>query len=83
MIASTELTAYLQPSWKDLGQAYQITRERWKNDEHTVEVAYRITSLKPEQADAPRLLELDRATGGLKTACIMSATSRWARTPAA
>jgi hypothetical protein len=60
VIASTELTTYLRPRWKELGQVYQITRERWENHKHTIEVAYRITSLNPEQADAARLLELDR-----------------------
>ncbi len=66
MIASTELTAYLRPLWKDLGQVYQIARGRWEGDEHTVEVAYRITSLDPEQADAARLLELDRGHWGIE-----------------
>jgi predicted transposase YbfD/YdcC len=49
-----------------LQQVYQITRERWENDEHTVEVAYRITSLKPEKADAKRLLALDRGHWGIE-----------------
>jgi predicted transposase YbfD/YdcC len=66
VIASTELTAYLRPRWKDLGQVYRITRERWEGDKHTAEVAYRITSLKPEQADAARLLELDRGHWGIE-----------------
>lgn len=67
MIASTELTAYLRPHWKDLGQVYQITRERWGNDEpRTVEIAYRITSLTAEQANASRLLELDRGHWGIE-----------------
>lgn len=66
MIASTELTPYLQPHWPDLQQVYQITRERWKKGEHTVEVAYRITSLVPDRADAARLLELDRGHWGIE-----------------
>jgi Transposase DDE domain len=66
VIASTELTAYLRPLWKDLGQVYRITRERWADDEHTVEVAYRITSLRPEQAGAARLLQLDRGHWGIE-----------------
>jgi len=60
------LTAYLQPVWKDLGQVYQITRERWAGGQHSVEVAYRITSLKPVQANAARLLELDRGHWGIE-----------------
>jgi Transposase DDE domain len=66
VIASTELTAYLRPLWEDLGQVYQITRERRGSDGPTVEAAYRITSLKPEQADAARLLELDRGHWGIE-----------------
>jgi hypothetical protein len=66
VIASTELTAYLRPVWKGLGQVYQVTRERRVNGRHTVEVAYRITSLTPEQADAARLLELDRGHWGIE-----------------
>ena len=66
VVASTELTAYLQPVWKDLGQVYQITRERWAGGQHSVEVAYRITSLKPVQANAARLLELDRGHWGIE-----------------
>lgn len=66
VIASTELTAYLRPRWMDLGQVYQITRERWEDGKHTVEVAYRITSLEPKQADAARLLELDRGHWGIE-----------------
>jgi predicted transposase YbfD/YdcC len=66
VIASTELTAYLRPLWEDVGQVYQITRERREGDEHAVEVAYRITSLKHEQAGAARLLELDRGHWGIE-----------------
>lgn len=66
MIATTELATYLQPHWPDLQQVYQITRERWESGKHTVEVAYRITSLKPDQADAARLLELDRGHWGIE-----------------
>lgn len=66
MIASTELTAYLRPLWKDLGQVYRVTRERWERGEHAVEVAYRITSLGPDRADAARLLGLDRGHWGIE-----------------
>jgi hypothetical protein len=66
VIASTELTAYLRPLWEDLGQVDQITRERRGSDGTTIESAYRITRLKPEQADAGRLLELDRGHWGIE-----------------
>ncbi len=66
MVATTELTTYLQPHWPDLQQVYRITRERWESGEPTVEVAYRITSLQPDRADAARLLELDRGHWGIE-----------------
>jgi hypothetical protein len=66
LIASTELTAYLQPCWPGLQQVCQVTRERWEKGGHTVEVAYRITSLGPEVADAKRLLALDRGHWGIE-----------------
>lgn len=67
MVASTELTTYLRPLWPDLGQVYQITRERkGPGGPTTVEVAYRITSLGPDRADAARLLELDRGHWGIE-----------------
>jgi predicted transposase YbfD/YdcC len=47
-------------------QVYRITRERWEQGRHAVEVAYRITSLRPDQADASRLLELDRGHWGIE-----------------
>ena len=46
-------------------------------------MAYRITSLKPERADANRLLALDRGRRGSRTGCTTSATSLLVRTPAA
>ena len=60
------MTAYLQPCWPGLQQVCQITRERWEKGKHTVEVAYRITSLGPEKADAKRLLALDRGHWGIE-----------------
>jgi hypothetical protein len=43
-----------------------ITREWWETGDHTVEVAYRITRLSPDQADASRLLELDGGPWGIE-----------------
>jgi hypothetical protein len=60
------LTNYLRPDWPDVQQVYQITRERWEKGNHSVEVAYRITSLRPDQADARRLLALDRGHWGIE-----------------
>lgn len=66
LIATTELTSYLRPNWPGLEQVCQITRERWEKETHTLEVAYRITSLQPKQADARRLLSLDRGHWGIE-----------------
>lgn len=60
------MTAYLAESWPGLAQVYQVTRERWDRKGYSVEVAYRITSLSPKQADARRLLELDRGHWGIE-----------------
>ena len=69
VVATTELTTYLQSAWPGLQQVDQITRERReKGKKTTIEVAYRITSLKPEQADAARLLNLDRGHWGIENA---------------
>lgn len=43
-----------------------MTRERREDDKHTVETAYRITSLTAQQADAARLLKLDRGHWGIE-----------------
>jgi hypothetical protein len=56
----------LRPHWPGLEQVYQIRRERWEKGRHSVEVAYRITSLGREQADAERLLALDRGHWGIE-----------------
>jgi Transposase DDE domain len=66
LIASTELTAYLQPHWPGLQQVCQVTRQRWEKGKYSVEMAYRITSLKPPRADAKRLLALDRGHWGIE-----------------
>jgi hypothetical protein len=60
------LTSYLRATWPDLRQVCQITRERREKGTQTVEVAYRITSLEPERADARRLLALDRGHWGIE-----------------
>jgi predicted transposase YbfD/YdcC len=49
-----------------LHQVCQITRERWENGVHTIEMGYRISSLEPERADAQELLALDRGHWGIE-----------------
>jgi hypothetical protein len=50
----------LHQKWPGLRQGFELVRERTAKGQTTVEVAYGITSLRPEQADARRLLELVR-----------------------
>lgn len=58
--ASTALCGY--SDWPGLQQVFEITRSitRKKTGEHRTEVVYGVTSLRREQADAARLLELSR-----------------------
>lgn len=46
--------------WKGLAQGFEVTRERTVKGKKTVEVAYGITSLPPEKADAAALLRMLR-----------------------
>ena len=52
--------------WKELRQGFELTRERTVKGRTTVEVAFGITSLSPERADAQRLLELTRDHWGIE-----------------
>lgn len=47
--------------WRDVGQVIRVERERRVKGEATVEVAYFITSLSRQEADAERLLGLIRS----------------------
>ncbi len=46
--------------WPYLGQCFQVVRERTLQGQTVSQTTYGITSLKPEQADAGRLLKLVR-----------------------
>lgn len=50
----------LHQKWRGLAQGFELVRERTEKGKTSVEVVYGITSLKPEQADARRLLALVR-----------------------
>lgn len=50
----------LQQKWPGLAQGFELVRERTAKGKTTVEVVYGITSLKPQEADAKRLLRLVR-----------------------
>lgn len=56
----------LHHKWPGLAQGFEITRERTVKGIKTVEVVHGITSLKPEKADAKRLLWLARAHWGIE-----------------
>ena len=62
---STALNEYLD--WPGLGQVCCVERTRRRKGKESVEFAYAITSLPPERADAPRLLEIWRGHWGLRT----------------
>jgi hypothetical protein len=62
--ATTILT--LHRKWPGLAQGFELTRQRTVKGVTTHEVAYGITSLKPEQADARKLLELTRGHWGIE-----------------
>jgi hypothetical protein len=55
---TTILTLHQQ--WPGLAQGFELTRERTVKGQTSVEVVYGITSLRPEQAGAARLLGLVR-----------------------
>lgn len=58
--ASTELTAYLAPTWPFIAQVGQLTRTRTTQGQTRQEIVYLITSLAPRHASPFRLLELIR-----------------------
>ena len=62
--ATTILT--LHQKWPGLAQGFELTRKRTVKGQTTVEVVYGITSLKPEEANALRLLGLTRGHWGIE-----------------
>lgn len=56
----------LHQKWPGLAQGFELTRKRTIQGETTVEVIYGITSLKAEEADARKLLELTRGHWGIE-----------------
>jgi hypothetical protein len=52
--------------WAGLAQGFELVRERTVGGVTTVEVAYGITSLKKEEANARRLLGLTRGHWGIE-----------------
>jgi predicted transposase YbfD/YdcC len=56
----------LHQKWPGLAQAFELRRQRTVHGVTAQEVVYGITSLKPEQAQAKRLLELTRGHWGIE-----------------
>ena len=52
--------------WPGLAKGFELVRQRTEKGKTTVEVAYGITSLRPERADAARLLGLVREHGRIE-----------------
>jgi predicted transposase YbfD/YdcC len=65
VMTSTWLNDYYA-GWPQLAQVVRVERERQGNGETTVEVAYYITSLDRDRADARRLGELIRSHWGIE-----------------
>jgi predicted transposase YbfD/YdcC len=66
---TTELNSYLR--FPHLGQAFVIEREAMekKTGERTAEIAYGITSRPPEQANAQRVLQVNRGHWVIENRC--------------
>ncbi len=52
--------------WKGLKQGFELVRERTEKGKTTKETVHGITSLKPEQANPERLLDLTRGHWGIE-----------------
>jgi predicted transposase YbfD/YdcC len=64
LISTTILNGY--KDWPGLAQVFRLTRERTTAGKTTTEVAYGLTSLPRERADARRLLGLARRHWGIE-----------------
>jgi predicted transposase YbfD/YdcC len=65
LISTTSLSdGYVD--WPGLGQCFKLVRERTIHGKTTTETVFGITSLKPAQADASRLLKLTRQHWGIE-----------------
>ena len=72
VLGDAQLAAYagsagtVGEAWPHLEQVYWVRRERTVGEETKVEVGYGIASLGPKEADAQRLLGLNREYGGIE-----------------
>lgn len=58
--ASTQMNEWFQKDWAGIAQVFKIQRTRKRKDEQSKEIMYGITSVSRKNADAKRLLELNR-----------------------
>jgi predicted transposase YbfD/YdcC len=63
---STEMNAYLAPTWPFVAQVAQLTRTVTKAGKTTTEVVYLIATLSPSKASPERLLDLNRGHWGIE-----------------
>ena len=63
-MATTALKDY--SNWPGLEQAFVLTRRRTLAGKTTTEIAYGITALSPQQADAKTLLQMTRGHWGIE-----------------
>ena len=66
--------------WPFLAQVCRLERTVTRKGETSQEVAFAVTSLSPQEADATQLLTSGVDTGASKTGCIGCETSPWAKT---
>ncbi len=81
---STEMNAYLAPSWPFVAQVAQLTRTVIKADKTTREVVYLITTLTASKASPERLLDLNRGHWSIenRTHYVRDVTDRGKTAPA-
>jgi predicted transposase YbfD/YdcC len=60
------MTEYLSTDWMNCLQVFRIERERRIGTKVEIEVAYGISSLSREKADASRLLQFNRGHWGIE-----------------
>lgn len=58
---STDLNEYLERDWAGIAQVFRLERRVSKKGQTTQEIVYGLSSLPRQQADAARLLQLNRA----------------------
>ena len=60
LVATTDFNDFLGREWAEVGQVFRLERRVLKKGTWSTTIVYGLTSLPPKQADASRLLELNR-----------------------